>query len=58
MSKLRKESRVCTYLFEVRVHDVPWPLAMFQATEATKKSTFEMVQSINAAIGVSDHQKT
>lgn len=50
ISKLRKGSRVCTYLFNVRVGDVPWPLAMFQATEASKESTFEMVQSINTAI--------
>jgi len=50
VSKLRKESRICTYLFDVRLSDVSWPLAMFQATETSKKSTFEMVKSINAAI--------
>jgi hypothetical protein len=49
ISKLRKESRVCTYLLNVRPNDIRWPLAMFQATETTRKSTFGLVQSINAA---------
>jgi hypothetical protein len=51
IAKLRKQSRVCTYLLNLRPSDVAWPLAMFQATEATKKSTLEMLLSMNSRLG-------
>jgi len=34
IAKLRRNSRVCTYLLNVGPSDLAWPLAMFQATEA------------------------
>ncbi len=49
ISKLRNEARVCTYLFDVGLSDLSGPLAMFQATEATEKSTWDLIRSINAA---------
>jgi hypothetical protein len=51
IAKLRRQSRVCTYLLNVRPSDLAWPLAMFQAAEANKRSTLEMLLSINGALG-------
>jgi hypothetical protein len=51
LAKRIKESRVATYLFEVKHTDVRPPLSMFQHTIAEKDDTLKLVQTINAALG-------
>jgi hypothetical protein len=47
ISKLRRTARVCTYLYDLRPAEVPFPLAMFQATTTERDSTFALVTALN-----------
>lgn len=47
ISKLRRTARVCTYLYGLRPAEVPFPLAMFQATTADRDSTYALVTALN-----------
>jgi hypothetical protein len=50
---LDPRTRVCTYLLgDLRPQDVKQPLAMFQASTATKNETKKMLRSINHALEV------
>jgi hypothetical protein len=40
---------VCTYLLDLTPSDLPWPLAMFQTTEARKEETQKLLHTINKA---------
>lgn len=42
---------VCTYLLDLTPSDLPWPLAMFQTTEARKEETQKLLHTINKALG-------
>lgn len=42
--------RVCPYLLDVEYKDVPWPLARFQASKATKEETRKLLKTINEAL--------
>ena len=42
---------VCTYLLDLAPSDLPWPLAMFQTTEAKKEETRKLLHTINKALG-------
>jgi hypothetical protein len=42
--------RVCPYLIDVTRRELTGPLSQFQAKEATKIQTWEMLQSINLAM--------
>jgi hypothetical protein len=46
----KDESRVCTYLFEVKYEDVIDPLSQFQHTLATQDDTKKLVGTINNAL--------
>jgi hypothetical protein len=51
LSKHRKTSTVCTFLFDIKPVDVQSPLSKFQHTMAADKDdVFKMMQSINAAV--------
>lgn len=50
-SKRVKEARLVPYLFEMKPTDVTGPLAQFQAKEATKEGTLELVEELNQALG-------
>ena len=49
LAKNLAESRVCTYLLDLKPTDVKDPLAMFQATVADREGTFRLVTDISAA---------
>ena len=54
LAKAVDTARVCPYLIDMKKSDVPsGPLTTFQAMEATKDETFQMLKSINAAMGES-----
>jgi hypothetical protein len=46
----KQESRVCTYLYEVKYGDVKDPLSQFQHTLATESDTKKLVATINNAM--------
>ncbi len=50
LSKSVKGGRVCPYLIDVTRRELTGPLSQFQAKEATKVHTWEMLQSINLAM--------
>jgi TIR domain len=50
LSKLLKDTRVCTYLIGVERHAITGPFAEFQHTLATRDETQGMVKTINAVI--------
>jgi|ERR1017187_6709341 hypothetical protein len=50
LSKTIANTFVCTYLIDLEITDVSWPLAMFQATKADKEPTRKLLQSINKAL--------
>ena len=50
-SKEVGKARVSPYLFELKTTDVTGPLAQFQMTLSDKKETFQLIQSINSALG-------
>jgi hypothetical protein len=50
LSKLLKDTRVCTYLIDVEHSSISGPLAEFQHTSATRDETYQLVRTINAAI--------
>jgi hypothetical protein len=43
--------RVCTYLFDLGKDQLRPPLSFFQATEATKRDTFELLCTLNNVLG-------
>ncbi len=51
MSKAIKESRACTYLFDLKYTDVEGPLAQFNHTKAEKEDTKKLLHTINVALG-------
>jgi len=51
-SPKKEESRVCTYLFDVKYEDVKDPLSQFQLTLATEGDTKKLIVSINRALSV------
>jgi TIR domain len=51
LSRSVKGGRVCPYLIDVSWRQLEGPLAQFHAKEATKERTWEMLQSINLAMG-------
>jgi hypothetical protein len=50
LSKTLKKGLVCTYLLDLEPTDVPWPLAMFQATRASKEETKQLLVTLNKAL--------
>src|SRR5262249_47795614 len=50
LSKALSASRVCTYLFDLSPANLPFPLAMFQATQANKADTRKLVSTINSSL--------
>jgi hypothetical protein len=52
LSKIADRARICTYLYDLTPTQLLSPLADFQATKAVKEDTFEMLASINEALGV------
>jgi hypothetical protein len=50
LSKALSASRVCTYLFDLAPANLPFPLAMFQSTQANKADTKKLVSTINASL--------
>jgi hypothetical protein len=42
---------VCTFLLDLAPSDLPFPLAMFQTTEATKEEMRKLLHTINKALG-------
>jgi hypothetical protein len=44
---------VCTFLYELRAADIEGPLAVFQATEASQKDTYQLVSMLNSLLGPS-----
>lgn len=51
LSKTLQKGLVCTYLLDLEPTDVPWPLAMFQATRANKEETRQLLLTLNKALG-------
>ena len=51
LSKMVDQARICTYLYDLTPNQLLSPLADFQATKAVKEDTFEMLASINNALG-------
>jgi len=51
LSKAIKESRACTYLFDLNYTDVEGPLAQFNHTKAEKEDTKKLLHTINVALG-------
>lgn len=47
IAKRQGTKRVYTYLFDLDYSDVPWPLAQFQPTKATKADTLKMLADMN-----------
>ena len=50
LSKSIETSRVVPYLYGLTPTQLEWPLAQFQAAEAKKSPTLEVVESINGAL--------
>lgn len=50
LSKSVQAARVCPYLIDVARRDLPSPLAQFQAKEANRAQTWELLQSVNLAM--------
>src|SRR5262249_51354017 len=50
LSKVISGSKVCPYLIDLTRKQLKGPLAQFQAKEATKEQTLEMLQSLNYAM--------
>jgi hypothetical protein len=51
LAKSVELSHVCPYLFDMRKADLTWPLAQFQAAEATKGDTWKVIQAMNSSLG-------
>lgn len=51
LAKIRPTAFVCTYLVGVKKNEVPQPLALFQATEASREDTFNLIKTINGRLG-------
>ena len=51
LSKTLTKTYVCTYLIGLEPPDLEGPLAMFQATRATKDETKRLLHTINKALG-------
>lgn len=47
IAKRKGTKRVYTYLSDLDDGDVPWPLAQFQSTKATKDDTLKMLEDMN-----------
>ncbi len=50
LAKSVKGGRVCPYLIDVRVSQLPGPFSQFQTKLATKSDTWELLQAINFAM--------
>jgi hypothetical protein len=50
-SKAVGETHVSPYLFELKSTDLTGPLSLYQMTESNKGDTFELIKTINKAIG-------
>jgi hypothetical protein len=50
LSKALSSSRVCPYLFDMNLANLPYPLAMFQSTTCNKADTRKLLTSINSAL--------
>ena|SRR5689334_7768015 len=48
----KEESRVCTYLYDLKYENVKDPLSQFQHTLATEAETKKLVGTINRALPV------
>lgn len=42
---------VCPYLFELKPSDIQKPISDFQAVQANRDGTWEIVQTINKSLG-------
>lgn len=42
--------RVCPYVLDLPLSDIPWPLARFQATRAVKEDTRKLLNTVNKAL--------
>jgi hypothetical protein len=51
LSKTLEKTYVCPYLYEVSPEEIDGPLSQFQATRADKDDTFNLVRTINEALG-------
>lgn len=51
LSKKVRDSRVCTYLLDLRPTDVVGPLAQFQHSTATQEDTRDLVETLNRGLG-------
>jgi hypothetical protein len=52
LAKTLEDTYVCPYLVDLEPSDLPpGPLTQFQAKQATKENTWELVQTINKAMG-------
>ena len=51
LSKSVKAGKVCPYLIDLDRRQLSGPLSQFQAKEANKEQTWQMLQSINLSIG-------
>lgn len=54
ISKEMRDSRTCTYLFDLDYTDIKGPLAQFQHTQAEKEDTKKLLNTINAALGATE----
>ena len=51
LGKSLAQSKVCTYLYDLKTSDLDGPLVQFQATVATKDDTLNLLRTINQELG-------
>jgi hypothetical protein len=51
LSKTLDSTFVCTYLFDLEMSDLTWPLALFQGTKSEKDDTRKLLRTVNRALG-------
>lgn len=51
LSKKQSSAYVCTYLIGLSKNELPQPLSMFQATDATESDTLKLIKTINSKLG-------
>ncbi len=51
LSRTIERSYVCPFLLRLRPADLPWPLAMFQATVAEEADVARLMATLNRALG-------
>lgn len=53
ISKRQEGARVCVYAVDLALSDIRGPLAQFQLARASRDDTFNLVRSLNSALGTS-----